>query len=123
VRILIVEDEPDARRALELIIREAGADVATAASSDDALESIKAKPVHILVTDLSMPGKDGFVLLRQLRDLEVARAAPPVPAVALTALASPEERSQCRAAGFDEHIAKPVDPQRLLSILRRLVDR
>jgi CheY-like chemotaxis protein len=123
VRVLVVEDEPDARRAIEIFLRDAGANVVSAASADEALQRVKSDPVHVLLTDLSMPGKDGYALLRQVRDLEMSDAVPPIPAVALTALATPADRDRAIAAGFDEHVAKPVDPARLLSILRRLADR
>jgi len=110
--VLAVDDDPDALTLVREILESAGARVRTAASAIDALESIAAEPPDVLVSDLGMPAIDGFELIRRIRGLDDALAQ--TPAVALTAFARFEDRTRALAAGFNAHVAKPVEPSELV---------
>jgi CheY-like chemotaxis protein len=108
VRVLVVDDHADGRELVSMVLQRCGAHTRTAASAAEALEHLAQAPVDVLVTDLGMPGADGYDLLRRLRALPGGGA---VRAVALTAFAAPDERDRALAAGFQMHIAKPIDPR------------
>lgn len=120
-RLLIVDDEEDARELVAMILARAGADVRTAASAEAALEIMRSASVDIVITDIAMPGEDGLSLVRRLRTL--VGLEHPVKAVALTASASREDRLQALRAGFDEFLPKPVHPEVLVRMVARLVER
>jgi signal transduction histidine kinase/CheY-like chemotaxis protein len=121
VRVLVVDDEADARRVLTLVLERVGALVATADSVASALEAVaKARP-DVLVSDLGMPDQDGFDLIRQLRD--EGHDATALPAVALTAFVQKDAADLALLAGFQAHLPKPVDPHDLTSIIARLAGR
>jgi signal transduction histidine kinase/ActR/RegA family two-component response regulator len=122
LRVLIVEDEADSRDILAAVLREWGADVTTSASALDALVVLDSRPPDLLVSDIGMPGMDGYELIRELRKRDAAHGGR-VPAIALTAYVDPESRSQAFSAGFEEHVAKPADPQALLAAVARLAGR
>jgi len=113
VRILAVDDHPDARELVRVALADRGADVRTAASVSEALAALEDAAVDVLVSDLGMPGADGFALVAQLRERERTDGRRPMVAIALTAYASLHDRTQALAAGFDLHVAKPVDPDAL----------
>jgi CheY-like chemotaxis protein len=77
----------------------------------------------IIISDVGLPGEDGYALLQQIRSIERDQGGPRVPALALTAFARPEDRQRAIAAGFDVHMAKPVDPDRLMEQITRLAGR
>ena len=118
LRVLVVEDEPDAREFLTTLLRRFGADVIPAASVEEALAGLAAKRPDVLVTDLAMPDEDGFSLIRKVRTMERAGGSR-LPAIAVTALASAEERQRAMAAGFDLHLAKPVEPLDVVNAVAR----
>ena len=118
LRVLVVEDEPDAREFLTTLLRRFGADVIPAASVEEALAGLAAKRPDVLVTDLAMPDEDGFTLIRKVRTMERAGGSR-LPAIAVTALASAEERQRAMAAGFDLHLAKPVEPLDVVNAVAR----
>jgi signal transduction histidine kinase len=118
LRILCVDDEPDARQLLRHILEQKQATVALAASVDEALELIGKDEFHVLVSDIGMPGRDGFDLIRSVREREGDGAG--VAAIALTAYARQDDREKALDAGFDEHVAKPVDTARLVGMIARL---
>jgi CheY-like chemotaxis protein len=122
LRVLIVEDEDDSREILAALLREWGAEVTTSASAPDALVVVNSRPPDLLVSDVGMPGMDGYELVRELHKRDEAHGGR-VPAIALTAYADQESRSQALAAGFEEHVAKPADPQALLAAVARLAGR
>jgi CheY-like chemotaxis protein len=122
VRIMVVEDETDSRDIIAAVLREWGADVLTAPSAPDALLALRTQRPDVLVSDIGMPGMDGYDLIRQLRQRGPAEGGG-VPAVALTAYTGPESRRDALAAGFDEHVAKPADPRELLAVVARLAGR
>ncbi len=119
VRVLAVDDEIDTRELLALVLREHGATVTTAGSTREALEALAAAPVDVLVSDIGMPGEDGYRLLGHVRALAAEKGGL-VPALALTAYARAEDRRQALAAGFQLHVAKPIDPSALVHLVAEL---
>jgi signal transduction histidine kinase len=119
VRVLLVEDHGETRRALTATLAAAGADVVPAASSDDALRSAGESPPDVVVSDICMPGKDGYAFLRSLRDDAAAHGREIPPALALTAHAG-ETAARALAAGFKAHAAKPIRPEDLLRLVTEL---
>jgi CheY-like chemotaxis protein len=118
VRVLVVEDEPDARALVRRVLRECEADVTTAASAAEALELLRESRPHVLVSDVGMPGEDGYELIRKLRAMGDGFAG--LPAVALTAYARPEDRERALRAGFQVHVPKPVEPGELVATVAGL---
>jgi two-component system CheB/CheR fusion protein len=122
VRVMVVEDEADSREILSTVLREWGAEVTTAASGPEALSTLAARSPDVLVSDIGMPGMDGYQLIREVRQRRDGNGGR-VPAIALTAYAGEDSRREALAAGFEEHVAKPADPQELLAAVARLVGR
>jgi PAS domain S-box-containing protein len=120
LRVLVVDDEPDARVLLRRVLAECGAEVALAGSVREAIDQLKAFRPDILVSDVGMPGEDGYDLLRQVRTVH---SASELPAAALTAFARPEDRKRALLAGFQTHVAKPVDPAELVAVVASLAGR
>ena len=120
IRVLVVEDDDDSREMTRLTLEAVGALVTVAASADEALRAIEAQVPDVVLSDISMPGQDGRTLLRRLRAVLKKRRAR-VPAVALTALGSREDRVASRDAGFHYHLDKPVDPAKLVEVLSGVV--
>ncbi|WP_307721619.1 ATP-binding protein, partial [Zemynaea arenosa] len=120
VRVLVVDDEPDARELINRILSECQAQVTMAANAPEALAQLTQAPPDVLVSDLGMPGMDGFELLAQVRGLGPERGGT-VPAVALTAFARSEDRVRALEAGFVAHIAKPVEPSELIAAVATIV--
>jgi PAS domain S-box-containing protein len=118
-RILVVDDEADARDLLAQILSQAGADVIVVASADEALETLRRWRPDVLLSDIGMPGDDGYVLIRKVRALGVDEGGQ-VRALALTAYARSEDRALALEAGFHAHIAKPVDPLELTALIAGL---
>jgi CheY-like chemotaxis protein len=107
VRVLVVDDEPDVREVMASALETCGARVTSAASARDALQTLARSEFDVLLADIAMPEKDGYELIREIRDLPSARAAR-IPAAAVTAFASDQDRQRALAAGFQTHLAKPV---------------
>lgn len=118
VRVLLVEDDADTRDVLRTFLEQRHASVATAASSREALEMIPATHASILVSDIGLPGIDGYELIRRIRETESDFAR--IPAIALTAHARPEDRTRALCAGFQAHLAKPVEPLELAATIKSL---
>jgi CheY-like chemotaxis protein len=114
VRILVVDDQPDERELFSTILGSAGADVRTAGSMDEAIDRLSAWEPTVMVTDLAMPGGDGYMLLRRVRAMPAFER---LPVVAVTAHARSEDRDRAEAAGFDAYLSKPIDPERLIGVL------
>ena len=119
VRVLVVDDESDTRRLISTVIAQTGAEVTACASAREALEALKSWRPHILMSDIGMPGEDGFSLIRKVRALPAERGGR-TPAAALTAYARDEDRGRALAAGYQLHIAKPFSPQELLAAVSDL---
>jgi signal transduction histidine kinase/ActR/RegA family two-component response regulator len=121
LRVLVVDDEADARRILVLVLEQVGAIVTAAGSVREAIEALpKARP-DVLVSDLGMPDQDGFDLIRQVRD--DGYEARDLPAVALTAFVQKADAHLALLAGFQVHVPKPIDPHDLISVIARLAGR
>jgi signal transduction histidine kinase/CheY-like chemotaxis protein len=119
VHILIVDDEPDARDLLAAVFAPCHAIVATAGSAADALEQLQRVRPDVLISDIGMPGEDGYALIQKVRALPEERGGR-IPAVALTAFARLEDRTRTLLAGFNMHVPKPVEPGELLVVAASL---
>jgi signal transduction histidine kinase/response regulator RpfG family c-di-GMP phosphodiesterase len=118
VRVLVVDDEPDAREVVAKMLRRCDAEVVAAGSVSEAIQEYLTQRPDVVVTDLAMPERDGFALLRELTRLNDL-AGHPTPTIALTAYARPEDQQQTAEAGFAGHLAKPVNPGELIGMVRR----
>ncbi|HEY7511231.1 MAG TPA: ATP-binding protein [Vicinamibacteria bacterium] len=116
VRVLVVDDDPDAREMVQRLLVERHAVVSTAGSSEDALRQFRDGRFDVLISDIGMPGEDGLTLIRRVRALG-PEAGGDVPAVALTAYARPEDRAKAMSAGYTRHAAKPIEPARLFAVI------
>ena len=122
LRILVVDDEDDARTLARRVLEERGAQVITVSSAAEAIASIgDNNPPNVMVSDIGMPEQDGYDLIKQMRALP--GDAGRVPAVALTALARAEDRKRALSAGYQKHVSKPVDPAELVSVIASLAGR
>jgi signal transduction histidine kinase/ActR/RegA family two-component response regulator/PAS domain-containing protein len=118
LRILVVDDEPDTRELVSTLLEGAGARTEVAASVAEALDAVARTKPDVVVTDIGMPGEDGYVFLKRLR-----AAGQRMPAIALTAYARAEDRQRALSAGFQMHVAKPIEPKKLVTAVARLVGR
>ncbi|MBD1850437.1 response regulator [Leptolyngbya sp. ST-U4] len=116
LKVLVVDDEPDARQFLTFLLREAGANVTTADSVETALTALNAAEPDLLISDIGMPEQDGYSLIQQVRTRGSA-----IPAIALTAYSRIEDRTQILSAGFQQHLSKPIDPTNLLTEVTAIV--
>ncbi len=119
VRVLVVDDEPDARDLIGRILNECEATVSTAASADEALAVFERDPPHVLISDIGMPKRDGYDLIRAIRSQDPERGGN-VPAIALTAFARSEDRRRAILAGYQMHVVKPVEPAELITVVASL---
>ncbi len=113
-RALVVDDSPDVADMLTIVLRRAGYEVETAYSASQALMAAFTRRFDVIVSDIGMPGMDGYELARRLRELPEYRA---VPMVAVTGFASYDDRERSLEEGFDAHLSKPVDPATLTSTI------
>jgi PAS domain S-box-containing protein len=118
--VLVVDDEPDTRAMLKIMIEQFGAEVRASASSEQALELLRGWRPDIIVSDIEMPGEDGYELIRKVRQAEVKNGLRQVPAVALTAYARVEDRLRALSAGYQMHVAKPAEPAELAVVIASL---
>ncbi len=119
--VLVVDDDRLGREAVAQLLSLEGARVRTASSAAEALERITQAPPQVLLADIAMPLRDGYSLLAELRAQERAQGRPPLPAVALTALAGEHDLARACEVGFQRHLAKPVDAGALVSAVRQVV--
>jgi len=122
LRILVVDDEADAREIVATILGEAGAEIATASSSRQALEQVKQWRPDLLISDIGMPGESGYDLIRKVRALSPGEGGQ-IPAIALTAYARMEDRLKILSAGFQMHVPKPIEPMELATVVASLTKR
>jgi PAS domain S-box-containing protein len=116
VRVLVVDDEPDARELVRRLLHECQAEVSVACSVDEALAATASKTFDVILSDISMPGRDGYEFIQELR-----KAGKRTPAAALTAFARSEDRTRALKAGYQTHITKPVEPTELVAAVAALV--
>jgi CheY-like chemotaxis protein len=120
-KLLVVDDEPDARMLLRTILEQCGAEVQTAESAAETISLLKENTFDILVSDVGMPEVDGYELIRKIREMERGTGKR-LPAVALTAFARAEDRMKALSAGFNMHIPKPVEPAELIVVIANLTE-
>jgi CheY-like chemotaxis protein len=121
VRVLVVDDDEDTVELFATALAACGADVVTATSAPDALRVVTDRSPHVVVTDIAMPGADGYWLVREIRRLADDRVNTPV--VAVTAFGREHFRARALAAGFADHLEKPVDPKMLCVAVARAAAR
>jgi len=122
IRVLVVEDDDDARRLVEKELETRGATVKSVPSAREALDVLGRERVDVLLSDIEMPGTDGYQLIKELR-LRSSHQGGSVPAAALTAYARTEDRLRALRAGFQLHLAKPVQPAELATVVFSLAAR
>jgi PAS domain S-box-containing protein len=122
LRIVVIDDEADARQLVQQLLADRGAEVHAAASAGEGLVLVAALRPDLVLSDIGMPELDGYDLIERLRELDAVRGGA-TPAIALTAFARDEDRERTLAAGYQLHLAKPVEPQELLTAVARLVGR
>jgi signal transduction histidine kinase/CheY-like chemotaxis protein len=120
VQVLLVDDEPDVRELMTAALEGSGAAVTAVASAREAIRSLSRKNADVLLADIAMPGEDGYDLIRQIRGLPEERKAR-IPAAAVTACAREDERQRALGAGFQMHLAKPIDPVDLVEAVTVLL--
>jgi CheY-like chemotaxis protein len=121
VRALIVEDEADALELIQRVLENQGVLVTTARSADEALRLLETSTPDVLISDIGMPGMDGYQFMRLMRAAEPK--AQRMPALALTAFARPDDRKHAILAGYQAHLAKPFDMAELAIVVAGLVGR
>lgn len=109
IRVLVVDDQPDARESLSGVLRQFGAEVRASASVREALDAVNEFLPHVLLADIAMPGEDAYDLIKRLRDMDNP-ALRHLPAAALTAYCSIDDRFRVLSAGYQLHVPKPVQP-------------
>jgi len=118
LHVLFVDDEPDARELVTMVLTDAGASVRAAASAEEALRLIGEEKFDVMVSDIGMPGEDGYSLMRK-----VAAGNTGVPGIALSAFTSAQDRERALSAGFTTHLPKPLDAPALIAFVDRLARR
>jgi len=120
LRVLVVEDDHDARELVRTVMSDCGAVVTTASDVPEAMAAFERAPPDVLLSDIGLPGDDGYVLIRRIRSLPPERGGR-VPAVAMTAYARSDDRVKALSAGFIVHLPKPVEPTELVMVVAALV--
>ena len=122
LRVLVVEDEEDTRDLVVMALRQSGAEVSACASVPEALAELDRLPPDVLVSDIGIPEEDGYSLIQKVRSRDPGSGGR-VPAAALTAYARAEDRRRTLAAGYQKHLAKPLDPAELVTAVAQLAGR
>ncbi len=122
LKVLVVDDQVDARELVKRVLEDCAADVITAGTAEEALTLVQRLRPDVLVSDVGMPGIDGYELLRRVRALGQEQGGK-VPAIALTAFARSEDRTRALRAGFLVHVSKPVDPSELVATVASVAGR
>jgi CheY-like chemotaxis protein len=119
LRVLIVDDERDARELLTMTLGQDGAEVKVSGSVAESLEILREWTPDVMVSDIGMPNEDGYTLIREVRARE-AQSGGFIPALALTGYASDEDAARALQAGFQKHMAKPAEASKLIAVLAEL---
>ncbi|NJL61700.1 MAG: hybrid sensor histidine kinase/response regulator [Methylacidiphilales bacterium] len=120
LKILVVDDEPDSRNFIAFVLQEEGAEVIALASAIDALEWLQQNQPDLLISDIGMPEMDGYMLIEQIRN-QLPSQCRELIAIALTAYAGEVNERQVLAAGYQKHLAKPVEPKDLVAAVNSLI--
>lgn len=118
IHVLAIDDEPDSRDLLTFVLEQEGAEVTPVASAKAALEALEKSIPHLIISDIGMPGMDGYALMSQIRNLPQCQN---LPAIALTAYAGEIDRQRSLDVGFQKHISKPINISELIEIIMQLV--
>ncbi|MEH1989292.1 response regulator, partial [Nostoc sp.] len=121
LRVLVVDDEADTRNFLSFMFEEYGAFATAVASVDEALAVLEQAKPDILISDIGMSEQDGYTLIRKLRSLEPEKGGR-IPAIALTAYTREEDRLKALSAGFQQHLSKPIDPNKLIAAVANVLE-
>jgi CheY-like chemotaxis protein len=121
VRVLVVDDERDTRELIKAILVRCGAEPKTCESVSEALEALRSWRADVILSDIGMPGEDGYSLMKRL--IGGDSGGEPIPVVALTAYAGTEDRTRALDAGFRVHLAKPIEPGELVAVISNLVGK
>ena len=119
LRVLVVDDEPDARELMKAALESRGAAVITAGDTNEALETLKRRKPDVIISDIGMPGEDGYALIRHVRRLSEEQGGA-TPAAAVSAYVGEESRQEALAAGYELYVDKPLDPEELIAVVRKL---
>jgi CheY-like chemotaxis protein len=122
IRVLVVDDDDDTRDIIERVLARRGAAVVAVSSASDALETFGRQSFDVLLVDVMMPGMDGYELMRRIRALPPEKGGR-VPAATLTARAVTEDRLESLRSGFQNHLAKPIEPAELVDVVAALAAR
>jgi CheY-like chemotaxis protein len=122
LRILVVDDEADARDVMSAMLTSCGGEVKCCESTAEALQAFREWKPDLLVSDIGMPVEDGYMLIKKLRKLRL-KAARQIPAIALTAYATKEDKARALEAGFQVHIPKPIEPATLIRSIATVMGR
>jgi chemotaxis family two-component system sensor kinase Cph1 len=122
-KILVLDDEPDAREMVKRVLVECHADVISAGSAREALDLLAHEPFDVVVSDIGMPEMDGYQFIKKVRELEAKRQSHKTPVVALTAYARAEDRRKILISGFQAHVSKPVDAGDLVVVVASQLER
>jgi CheY-like chemotaxis protein/two-component sensor histidine kinase len=120
IQVLVVDDEPDSREFVAFVLEQAGATVLTATTADEALTMLIRSEPNVLLSDIGMPDMDGYMLMQQVRALPPEQGGQ-VLAIALTAYAGDFNQQQALRAGFQRHVSKPIEPERLIQVISSLI--
>jgi PAS domain S-box-containing protein len=123
IQILVVDDNADTRDFFSFVLEQFGAFVTAVPSASEALQTLAQAQPDILISDIGMPEMNGYMLMQQVRAIEAEQERQQIPAIALTAYASEIDQQQALAAGFQQHIAKPVAPEQLLTAISSLLQQ
>lgn len=122
VRVLVVDDHPAVRVVITTLLEDFGAKVVAVPGVPEALESLERERPNVVLSDIEMPGEDGYALIRKVRALPPDRGGR-TPVAALTGLSTPADRARTLQAGFQEHVTKPVDARALVTLVTTLAAR
>jgi CheY-like chemotaxis protein/anti-sigma regulatory factor (Ser/Thr protein kinase) len=120
VRVLVVDDDLEARQMISTVLAQSGAEVRVCISSSDALDTLSRWKPDVLMSDIGMPNEDGYALIQRVRRLK-EECGGRIPAAALTAYAREEDRERALSSGFQIHVAKPVEAAELVSVVSNLI--
>jgi CheY-like chemotaxis protein len=120
LRVLVVDDDPDSRGFVAFVVEQAGATVTAVGSASEALQTLQTTPFDLLLSDIGMPEMDGYALMQQIRTM-LSEQGRDLVAIALTAYAGEFNQEKALSAGFQQHVAKPVEPERLIHAIVTLL--
>ncbi|MGA9377939.1 MAG: response regulator [Phormidium sp.] len=122
LKVLVVDDDPDSRDLVAFLLQEYGMEVIVVASAVEVLKTLASTQPDLLLCDIGMPDMDGYMLMRQIRSMPAEQGGQ-IPAIALTAYAGESNQQQALKAGFQWHLAKPVEPMDVISVIIELTKK